>query len=541
MLYNNLINRGQSCSHYLRLGKNFHLGSLTVTRSKSKFKGKKQQNFEKIVYEHKNVPDPETTDFEPGEFLPRRLSYMPEGLPQNRGKKIKWWIQDKTPVTVNINPPEQPPEYVDKPNYPPIYEFSTGFMRQISEERENRINYYKSLEKMPTFDEKQFEITNLKSIPVILIDTISQLYDYLPLYKYITKTHVINDQLPSAYNESSMSDQNLDELVDKIKPHILNAIQNSIEFETADPYFEGAMHLRTLKTMSRLKKDEALIQNINNICMKRLMNENNQHLEDATVEYNSDVRSWWFGNQFRQSKNLKSFQIEKIDRINLSCQYGGYAPLNIRVDDPLVPIVDQDDNLVNNMVESFPTNPFKLGFLEKFKYVSNLPGFLPSLDDNQEAIQTAKRCDFPFLTFLNRELLNIRNDKNIDRFDDDDDVVLAMSLIHNFAYLNALAAVHGYTTYNELTYPFTNQTIITNGQYWSFFVYQMNTHTFHSDLPDNNKQNLCWSINNIKLYEEYIDGKFEGVNDEVLRYLVKVGILFIYLYYLKLFNRFFSF
>lgn len=76
MLNNNLRNCAQSYS-YLKIGKN--LNYLLLTRSKSKFKGKKQQNFEKITYEYKNVPDTETTDFEPGEFLPRRLSYMPEG------------------------------------------------------------------------------------------------------------------------------------------------------------------------------------------------------------------------------------------------------------------------------------------------------------------------------------------------------------------------------------------------------------------------------------------------------------------------------
>lgn len=114
---------------------------------------------------------------------------------------------------------------------------------------------------------------------------------------------------------------------------------------------------------------------------------------------------------------------------------------------------------------------------------------------------------------------------NIDKFNDDDDIIQSMAIIHNFSYLNALAAVHGFTTYSELTYPFTNQCIITNGQYWSFFVYQLNAHSFHSDLPNSDKKNLCWSINNIKLYDEYKDGEFIGLNDDVLKYLIKVIII----------------
>lgn len=177
---------------------------------------------------------------------------------------------------------------------------------------------------------------------------------------------------------------------------------------------------------------------------------------------------------------------------------------------------------MNQNVPKFPTHPFKLGFPEKFLYVANLPGFLPSLDNDNELIKTTKRGDFPFLTFLNRELINLRNEANLDDFNDDNDVVEAMAIIHNFSYLNSLAAVHGYTTYDELTYPFTNQCIITNGQYWSFFVYQMNSHSFHSDLPQVNKQNLCWSINNIKLYEKYENGKFEGLNDKVIELLIRM-------------------
>lgn len=170
----------------------------------------------------------------------------------------------------------------------------------------------------------------------------------------------------------------------------------------------------------------------------------------------------------------------------------------------------------------YPTHPFKLGWSERSQRISSCPGFLPPLNETIESIKSATRGDFPFLTYLNRELVNIRNEANIDNFNDTDDVVQSMAIMHNFAYLNAVANVHGFSTYSELTYPLTNQTIITDGQNWSFYVYQMNSHTFHSDLPNTGKQNLCWSINNVKLFESYEDGKFEGVNDEVIKRLIKV-------------------
>lgn len=334
MFYKNLIKCQQASSSYLQVGKSLN---LVLIRSRSKFKGKKHQDFSKVVYEDKNVPDPETTDFEPGEFKPRRLTYMPEGLPQHRGKKIKWWLKDRTPITVNVNPPEPGPEYVDKPNYPPIVEMSTGHMRSISEERETRRNYYKSIEKMPTYDQKLQELTELRPLKCIAFSSIAKLYNYLPVYKCVTRTHLIDNELPSAYN---IEDAGLDELAKKIKPQLLNVIRNFLEFETVIPSFETATKPnRRRPAMQRLKKHEALIQNINNVCMRHLVNEEEcGHLKESIVEINPEVRSWWWGSQFPPSQNIKLYQIYKVKKVNLSCQYQDYAPLNIRMNEPLVPV-----------------------------------------------------------------------------------------------------------------------------------------------------------------------------------------------------------
>lgn len=345
MFHKNLLSNQSST--YFKIGKN--LNYQLLIRSKSKFKGKKQQNFEKIIYEDKNVPNSEVTDFEENEFLPRRLSYLPDGLPQYRGKKIKWWLPDRSPITVDINPKERKKEWLDKPEYPPIVEMSTGFMRRESEERENRLKFYRSLNDLSTFDQKQFELTNLKPILSSRIRSVEPVYDYLPLYKYITRTHLIQNELPSIYNESTSS--NIDQLVQNVKVDILNAIKNSIEFETISQFYEVPMPFKSGNVLQRLKKDEALIQNINNICLKQLMihNQESDHLKESTVEFNADVRSWWWGSQFRPSANRKTFQVLKVDRINLSCQYQDYAPLNIRMNEPLEPVSFVLKDLFNNL------------------------------------------------------------------------------------------------------------------------------------------------------------------------------------------------
>lgn len=73
-----------------------------------------------------------------------------------------------------------------------------------------------------------------------------------------------------------------------------------------------------------------------------------------------------------------------------------------------------------------------------------------------------------------------------------------------------------------MTYPLTNQMVITNGKWWTFCVYQLNTtlmHTWHND--ENPRRNMCWISKPMKLFEKIEDDQVHGLNEEVLEHLVK--------------------
>lgn len=96
------------------------------------------------------------------------------------------------------------------------------------------------------------------------------------------------------------------------------------------------------------------------------------------------------------------------------------------------------------------------------------------------------------------------------------------AILASFGWLIAQANLLGFTTYNDLTYPLSTQTIITNGQLWSFYAYQLNTIAILGDLVHTNpKRNVCWRTPELKLYEEIRDGKIVGLNDDVLKTLIK--------------------
>lgn len=85
-----------------------------------------------------------------------------------------------------------------------------------------------------------------------------------------------------------------------------------------------------------------------------------------------------------------------------------------------------------------------------------------------------------------------------------------------------MCKISGFSTFNDITYPLTTQTIITNGQWWSFFAYQLNTLLMYSDHIDTNpKRNICWVTEPMKLFDKIEDEKIHGLNEEVLKNLIR--------------------
>lgn len=77
-----------------------------------------------------------------------------------------------------------------------------------------------------------------------------------------------------------------------------------------------------------------------------------------------------------------------------------------------------------------------------------------------------------------------------------------------------------------MNYSLATQSVVTDGQLWSFYKYQLNTTCTHTSLDEPNyRYNKCWGTNEMKLYESIDDkGRLQGLNDDVLRTLIKFYI-----------------
>ncbi|XP_029796777.1 39S ribosomal protein S30, mitochondrial isoform X2 [Suricata suricatta] len=79
----------------------------------------------------------------------------------------------------------------------------------------------------------------------------------------------------------------------------------------------------------------------------------------------------------------------------------------------------------------------------------------------------------------------------------------------------------GFWSEADVTRPFVSQGVITDGKYFSFFCYQLNTLALTTQADQNNpRKNICWGTQSKPLYEAIEDNNVKGFNDDVLLQIV---------------------
>ncbi|XP_078075582.1 large ribosomal subunit protein mL65 [Mustelus asterias] len=117
----------------------------------------------------------------------------------------------------------------------------------------------------------------------------------------------------------------------------------------------------------------------------------------------------------------------------------------------------------------------------------------------------------------------LRREKLIkDNLSDQIEVRLRASGIASlFAWTGAQAMYQGFWSEADVTRPFVSQAVITDGIFFSFFCYQLNTLALSSGADQHNhRKNICWGTESMRLYEDIEGDNVRGFNDDVLSLLV---------------------
>ncbi|XP_061751577.1 39S ribosomal protein S30, mitochondrial [Nerophis ophidion] len=98
----------------------------------------------------------------------------------------------------------------------------------------------------------------------------------------------------------------------------------------------------------------------------------------------------------------------------------------------------------------------------------------------------------------------------------------ANALASLFAWTAAQASYQGFWCHEDLSRPFVSQAVITDGRFFSFFCYQLNTLALSAQTDVNNtRKNLLWGTGSLRLFEGVEDGRVLGLNEDTLRLLLR--------------------
>lgn len=473
----------------------------------------------KTTYVYRNLPDPANTDFEEGEYLPRRLSYWPPDLKQYRPRQtMKPWYRYKYLFDLDGPDPPTHPEYTDKPDYPEITDYQNDHLP--SKRKKNRLEWYKSIRNIGSVEGKMVEqsVTNRLNLAAVRLSSWTRHCYDLPLYQNLTRTN-LHRGMPELYDKMETNDELKQQLATSlIDAALLNHV-NSVKISMGRYKRNKLEKLPSSLNSVIIAKDnivyDAAISSIG------AGSKFNEELLDHRLDTNPFVSSFWFVGGLEMPSYKPYFTQQRQESSNMPMQYIDTSIVNLRSTNPLPPVIDSPE------VESVqqPTykvsrqNPGAHGYPVKWTHPSWLSGYWPDSDNH----------DFGYLSVMSLSKLKLREhymEGLLGRSaPDTDQTVDGIAMMHSFAWLNSLAMYHGFSPYDEITYPFTTQSIVTDGKTWYFYIYQMNSHTFHADLDklDGIKlYNNCWSSGPLNLYEEITsDGSIVGYNDKVVDLLSK--------------------
>ncbi|XP_015191428.1 PREDICTED: 28S ribosomal protein S30, mitochondrial [Polistes dominula] len=391
-------------------------------------------------------------------------------------------------------------------HYPEILDMS-----REGRKRRGWQKWYDEIKRLPTVEEKLFKINMPRYYgwKSLLLDEHFIPYNSLDHAQYITRTYVIPERgLPDFYN-NVITNEELESILNNIK----STIEDTIAFEYSSR--KRKHELKEEELDSKVKMEEvvanSVVYQINRILQSNIVTIR-PHLLEAQTDFDPRVEAFWFVGGIEPSGLTMSsrrrgwFKHTVNDPVHNTVQYYGKSVLHLRHDFPLNEIMSlkecEDSSFT---VPQYKLDPRSLGYVFKYKHATNIPGFWPG-----------DPCEFGLLSYHNCAYLAER------KFDDKDDTLLTQAIFASYSWLLSQACYQGFSTFHDLTYPLVNQMAITNGQYWSLYVYQLNTTLLHSENSDENpRRNICWAKDSVKLFDKVEGEKVHGLNTDVLKSLIK--------------------
>jgi len=408
---------------------------------------------------------------------------------------------------------------------------------------------------LKTVEERQFYVNKPKYYGwyTCKIDLENIPYGTLPLVQFLCRTSVERGLPDNIFGSDGVGDSKATEMADKLAAGVRFMVLEANRREShcsdlnEDRVF-GIEKTRSLppevaKYRHARNKTSHLVKNLNRFLVKHLVgDEDCRHLLDAQVDVASRNEGFWFKGGFHPDRKtvLKRKSLQKHSdeytksplqslrphpmlkrrwtdedvwqKYDKAIQVVGSNILQLRFSKmlPAYVSVDEDVALKGKDIPEYPYDP-KNHFPYTFRHGTNSPGFWPSSDNGFVQLQ--------FVDSVNREKLV--TESSLDESGAREDMLLTKGILSSFSQCLAQATHLGFGPFEDPNRPIVIQTVVTDGERYKFFAYQMNrTALFNEKESEKQPTNIIWHTEERPLFSKEAGGGVR-VEKDVLKTLIR--------------------
>nr|AAI57391.1 PDCD9 protein [Xenopus laevis] len=372
--------------------------------------------------------------------------------------------------------------------YPPIVASLTAKSKAASRRRVEE--HYKLVHSAGNVTEKLKLITGLRKLKyVVYPQTFALNADRW--YQHFTKTAYVSG-LPGKIGLGVLDEQQLRQLRDLVCEALLQ------EYHYAK---KGRTYLYRSQEVSAAPFLSSLVATVSSQCASF-----NPLLTQASLDRQPQVNFYWCRGETTVPRGKRKgrvdpvrFQIDDkpLVQIRIPQQLPEFVPLDYAVSEE-VPVIDLEPSRLPLFRRQYENSVFIGSRIEdpcKFGHTQ-----LHIVPDKFKRERLTK--------------LNLADQTEV--------FLRANAIASLFAWTGAQAMYQGFWNQDDVTRPFASQGIISDGKYFSFFCYQLNTLALSADSDKNpSRKNICWGTQSAPLYESVEETDVKGFNDDVFKQLVQ--------------------
>lgn len=461
--------------------------------------------------------------------------------------RVRGLLTPGTSALLHGLPPTKDFDHVAQ--YPDLPKFAT-------KKEKNEHELCQKVAALKTVEERQFYVNKPKYYGwyTCKIDLENIPYGTRALAQRMTLTSVERGLPEERYGADGEKDSKAAEMADKLAPLVRSMVveANRREYHSSDVRADkvfGMEKTRSLppelaKFRHMREKTSYFVKTLNRFLVKHLIGEEDcRHLLAAQVDFRSRNEGFWFKAGFYpdrkavlKRKSLKKhaddylkdpvkslkyhpllekrFTDEDVwGKYDKAIQVIGSNIMQLRFPNMVSPFVGVE-NPVAKKGKDIPEYPYdpKNHFSHTFRHGTNSPGFWPSSNNGFVQLQ--------FVDSMNREEKLI-SESSWKEPEAREEMLLTKGIFASFSQCMAQSTHLGFGPFMDPDHPIVIQTVVTDGERYKFFAYQMNrTALFKESEEEGSPTNIIWHTEEKALFREDSAGDV-SVDKDVLKTLIR--------------------